>query len=214
MPAKPGDIKAAVFVIHGSKDPVAPKADRDALEAEMDGVGANWQTARLRRTAAFVRRRRDDDEGRRRISRRRRASDVSGCSTTSSRTRSTGSFEGSAIAGPARWGSGGAVTAGPVAPNSVIPPREGRVAREASRVGRWCRTQTDALVAPLPTRPLATRGTLPSRGGMAPPVSLGLQQNLADHFARLDHLVGAAGVLQRQARVDQRADRAGRELAR
>ncbi len=43
MPAKTGDIKAAVFVIHGSKDPVAPKADRDALEAEMDGVGANWQ---------------------------------------------------------------------------------------------------------------------------------------------------------------------------
>ena len=43
MPAKKGDIKAAVFVIHGSKDPVAPKADRDALEAEMDGVGANWQ---------------------------------------------------------------------------------------------------------------------------------------------------------------------------
>ena len=43
MPAKKGDIKAAVFVIHGSKDPVAPKADRDALEAEMDGAGANWQ---------------------------------------------------------------------------------------------------------------------------------------------------------------------------
>jgi dienelactone hydrolase len=43
MPAKTGDIKAAVFVIHGSKDPVAPKSDRDALEAEMDGVGANWQ---------------------------------------------------------------------------------------------------------------------------------------------------------------------------
>ena len=43
LPAKAGDIKAAVFVIHGSKDPVAPKADRDALEAEMDGVGANWQ---------------------------------------------------------------------------------------------------------------------------------------------------------------------------
>ena len=43
MPAKPGDIKAAMFVIHGSKDPVAPKADRDALEAELDGVGANWQ---------------------------------------------------------------------------------------------------------------------------------------------------------------------------
>ena len=43
MPAKAGDIKCAVFVIHGSKDPVAPKADRDALEAEMDGSGANWQ---------------------------------------------------------------------------------------------------------------------------------------------------------------------------
>jgi dienelactone hydrolase len=43
MPAKSGDIKAAIFVLHGSKDPVAPKADRDALEAEMDGAGANWQ---------------------------------------------------------------------------------------------------------------------------------------------------------------------------
>jgi dienelactone hydrolase len=43
MPAKAGDIKAAVFVIHGSKDPVAPKAERDALEAEMDGAGVNWQ---------------------------------------------------------------------------------------------------------------------------------------------------------------------------
>jgi dienelactone hydrolase len=43
MPAKKGDIKAAIFVIHGTKDPVAPKADRDALEAEMDGAGANWQ---------------------------------------------------------------------------------------------------------------------------------------------------------------------------
>jgi dienelactone hydrolase len=43
MPAKKGDIKAAVFVIHGSKDPVAPKADRDALESEMEGAGANWQ---------------------------------------------------------------------------------------------------------------------------------------------------------------------------
>lgn len=43
MPAKKGDIKAAVFVMHGSKDPVAPKAERDALEAELDGSGANWQ---------------------------------------------------------------------------------------------------------------------------------------------------------------------------
>jgi dienelactone hydrolase len=43
MPARRGDIKAALFVIHGSKDPVAPKADRDALEAELDGAGAKWQ---------------------------------------------------------------------------------------------------------------------------------------------------------------------------
>jgi dienelactone hydrolase len=43
MPAKKGDIRAALFVLHGSKDPVAPKKDRDALEAEMDGAGANWQ---------------------------------------------------------------------------------------------------------------------------------------------------------------------------
>src|SRR5262249_24082216 len=43
LPAKAGVIKTAIFVIHGSIDPVAPKADRDALEAEMDGVWANWQ---------------------------------------------------------------------------------------------------------------------------------------------------------------------------
>jgi dienelactone hydrolase len=43
MPAKKGGVKAAVFVLHGSKDPVSPKADRDALEAELDGAEANWQ---------------------------------------------------------------------------------------------------------------------------------------------------------------------------
>lgn len=44
LPAKKaGEIKCAIFVIHGSIDPVVPKADRDALEAEMDGVWANWQ---------------------------------------------------------------------------------------------------------------------------------------------------------------------------
>lgn len=43
MPANKGEVKAAVFVIHGSRDPVAPKADRDALEAEMDAAEANWQ---------------------------------------------------------------------------------------------------------------------------------------------------------------------------
>src|SRR5215831_15774644 len=35
-PAKPGDIKAALLVIHGAPDPVTPKADRDA-------AGAKWQ---------------------------------------------------------------------------------------------------------------------------------------------------------------------------
>ncbi len=43
MPAKKGDIKGAVFVIHGSKDPVAPKKDRDALEEELEASGCNWQ---------------------------------------------------------------------------------------------------------------------------------------------------------------------------
>ena len=43
MPAKKGDIKAAVFVIHGSEDPVAPKKDRDALEEELQAAGSNWQ---------------------------------------------------------------------------------------------------------------------------------------------------------------------------
>ena len=43
MPAKKGEVKAAVFVIHGSKDPVAGQADRNALENELDAAGANWQ---------------------------------------------------------------------------------------------------------------------------------------------------------------------------
>jgi dienelactone hydrolase len=43
MPAQKGDIKAAIFVLHGTKDPVSGKADRDALEAELDGAEANWQ---------------------------------------------------------------------------------------------------------------------------------------------------------------------------
>ena len=42
-PAKPGDIKAKLLVIHGTPDPVVPKADRDAFEAEMDAAGAKWQ---------------------------------------------------------------------------------------------------------------------------------------------------------------------------
>ena len=43
LPAKPGDIKAAICVLHGSKDPVVPKKDRDSFEAEMEASGAKWQ---------------------------------------------------------------------------------------------------------------------------------------------------------------------------
>jgi dienelactone hydrolase len=42
-PAGKGDIKANLLVIHGAPDPVTPKADRDAFEAEMDAAGAKWQ---------------------------------------------------------------------------------------------------------------------------------------------------------------------------
>jgi dienelactone hydrolase len=42
-PAKAGAVKPALLVIHGTPDPVVPKADRDAFEAEMDGAGAKWQ---------------------------------------------------------------------------------------------------------------------------------------------------------------------------
>jgi dienelactone hydrolase len=43
MPTKPGDIKAALCVLHGSKDPVVPKEHRDILEAELEANGAKWQ---------------------------------------------------------------------------------------------------------------------------------------------------------------------------
>ena len=42
MPAKKGAVKAAVLVVHGAADPVAPKSDRDAVEAEMDAADARW----------------------------------------------------------------------------------------------------------------------------------------------------------------------------
>ncbi len=42
LEAKSGDVKAAVLVVHGADDPIAPKSDRDALEAEMRGAGARW----------------------------------------------------------------------------------------------------------------------------------------------------------------------------
>jgi dienelactone hydrolase len=41
--AKKGAVKAKLLVAHGAPDPVAPKADRDAFEAEMDAAGAKWQ---------------------------------------------------------------------------------------------------------------------------------------------------------------------------
>jgi dienelactone hydrolase len=43
LPAKAGDIKAAICVMHGAKDPVVPKKDRDAFEDEMEAAGAKWQ---------------------------------------------------------------------------------------------------------------------------------------------------------------------------
>ena len=42
-PAKAGDIKPAICVMHGSSDPVVPKKDRDSFEAEMEACGAKWQ---------------------------------------------------------------------------------------------------------------------------------------------------------------------------
>jgi dienelactone hydrolase len=41
--AKTGAVKARLLVAHGAPDPVAPKADRDAFEDEMDAAGAKWQ---------------------------------------------------------------------------------------------------------------------------------------------------------------------------
>ena len=43
LPAKAGDIKSAVCVMHGAADPVVPKKDRDTFEAEMEAGGARWQ---------------------------------------------------------------------------------------------------------------------------------------------------------------------------
>ncbi|MBO0757460.1 MAG: dienelactone hydrolase family protein, partial [Bradyrhizobiaceae bacterium] len=42
-PAKSGDIKAALLVVHGAADPVSPKAQRDAFENEMQAASASWQ---------------------------------------------------------------------------------------------------------------------------------------------------------------------------
>ena len=42
QPAQRGEIKAAVLAVHGAADPVAPKSERDAFEAEMTQAGARW----------------------------------------------------------------------------------------------------------------------------------------------------------------------------
>jgi dienelactone hydrolase len=42
-PAEKGAVKSALLAVHGAPDPVVPKADRDAFEAEMDAAGAKWQ---------------------------------------------------------------------------------------------------------------------------------------------------------------------------
>ena len=42
-PARNGAIKAKLLVAHGAPDPIVPKADRDAFEAEMNASGAKWQ---------------------------------------------------------------------------------------------------------------------------------------------------------------------------
>src|SRR5262249_3827402 len=41
-PAKKGDIKSAILVLHGAADPISPKAHRDMFESEMDAAGARW----------------------------------------------------------------------------------------------------------------------------------------------------------------------------
>jgi dienelactone hydrolase len=42
QPARAGEIKAAVLAVHGAADPIAPKAERDAFEAEMTAAGVRW----------------------------------------------------------------------------------------------------------------------------------------------------------------------------
>lgn len=44
VPETPCNIKGRVLTIHGSADPVTPKAMIDALEAELTAAGVEWQT--------------------------------------------------------------------------------------------------------------------------------------------------------------------------
>ena len=57
QPAKRGDIKAAVLAVHGAADPVAPKAERDAFEAEMEAGRSALGAADLRACGACLHRR-------------------------------------------------------------------------------------------------------------------------------------------------------------
>ena len=54
QPAKQGDIKAAVLAVHGAADPIAPKAERDAFEAEMTAAGRALGVAHVRRRGPCV----------------------------------------------------------------------------------------------------------------------------------------------------------------
>jgi len=42
QPAQKGEVKAKVLAIHGAADPIAPKAERDAFEAEMEAAEVRW----------------------------------------------------------------------------------------------------------------------------------------------------------------------------
>ncbi len=42
-PKDSANIKAKVLILHGADDPAAPKAKRDALEAELTAAGVDWQ---------------------------------------------------------------------------------------------------------------------------------------------------------------------------
>src|SRR3954468_6412803 len=66
-------------------------------------------------------------------------------------------------------------------------------------------------------RSAAISTSLPTGFGKSPPHAerqalLKLHYDLADDLARFEHLVGAACLGERQARVDQRADAAGGEM--
>lgn len=42
MPARAGEVKASILVVHGAADPIAPESDRDSFEAEMTAAGSSW----------------------------------------------------------------------------------------------------------------------------------------------------------------------------